>query len=80
MINALNSAEAPSPFIQYIDYGSRTDGQPLYVGYALKGTPTSSDGWTIQYFTYITIGTNDFVASRTLSTGVWDGRSSLAYS
>lgn len=78
-LNAIASTDTPSSLVQQIDYVSRTDGQPIYVGFANRGTSTSSDGWIIQFFSYITIGSSDFVSSRTSSVGIWNNRASLTY-
>ncbi len=59
------------------DYDTRTDGQPVYVGYSVSGTATSSALWIIQKFTYSTIGGYDFVTRRQVAKGSWDGRVAL---
>lgn len=35
-----------------IDYGSRTDGQPVYHGFAVAGSKNEDSVWTIYKFTY----------------------------
>ena len=63
-----------------IDYGTRTDGQPLYIGYAASGVATSTASWILQKFTYTTIGTTDYVSLRQIATDSWDLRTSASYS
>ena len=56
------------------DYGSRTDGQPEYVGYAKAGTAVGTVAWLLHKFTYTTVGDNDFVSRREVATGNWANR------
>ena len=54
------------------DYTTRTDGQPIYVGYAQTGSATDSPVWLIQKFTY---DATDFVTRRQVVTDKkWDLR------
>jgi YD repeat-containing protein len=59
------------------DYGVRTDYQPVYLGTAPPGTPTSAPLWAIRQLTYD-------ASSRLLSilnaTGAWTARATLTYS
>lgn len=71
--------ENPSNLQQRIDYVARTDGQPVYVGFALKGTATTGT-WLIQKFTYTTISGTDYLSLRQSSVGDWDDRATLTYS
>lgn len=59
---------------QLVDYGARTDGQPVYVGYAIRGLATNANGWMIQKFTYTTIGGSDYLETRTIAYSSWDLR------
>ena len=59
-----------------LDYGVRTDGQPLYQGFARTGTSQNTAEWLIYYFQYN--GSNQMV-SRTISYGTWSGRAGLTY-
>lgn len=63
-----------------IDYDVRTDGQPLYLGYAAMGIASSQGGWLLYKFTYTTIGGNDYVSYRAVGKGIWDSRASITYS
>ena len=36
-----------------LDYAGRTDGQPVYVGWAEPGTATSAPKWRIAFLTYV---------------------------
>ena len=38
-------------YVQF-DYASRTDGNPIYAGYAPPGTADGDSRWTIKKFTY----------------------------
>ena len=54
------------------DYDTRTDGQPVYVGYAKAGTATATETWLIHKFTY---NSDNFVTRRQVATDVaWDDR------
>lgn len=67
----------PEQFQQRIDYGARTDGQPVYLGQSVMGTATSVDNWVIYKFTY---DGSDHATLRQVATGTWDNRASLTYS
>ena len=65
-----------------VDYGARTDGQPLYIGYRMPGVSESSVGWLI--FKCIYDVSDNFL--RKVSAGsenqfdkVWDNRASYTY-
>ena len=59
------------------DYDGRTDGQPVYAGFAQPGTATTTESWTIQKFTY---DVNNFVTRRqVVSNKAWDNRATAAY-
>lgn len=58
-----------------LDYGSRTDGQPEFQGFAPTGTGTAENRWTIYKFTY---DGNDFLTRREVFfKKIWDDRSGL---
>lgn len=40
------------PYQQAFDYVGGTTGQPIYVGWATPGVPTSASKWKIRKFTY----------------------------
>lgn len=69
--------EFPSNFQMFIDYVARTDGQPIYVGFAPKGAATSDNVWLIQKSTYN--GSNQ-LTQRQSAVGSYDNRASLTYS
>lgn len=54
-----------------LDYGTRTDGQPIYMGFANPGTATGTATWLIQKFTY---NASSFMTRREVATASWDGR------
>ena len=51
-LRAIRSTEIPSGLKMRIDYGSRTDGQPVYQGFAPSGLAEGTNGWLIYKFTY----------------------------
>lgn len=64
---------------QFIDYTTRTDGQPTYIGYAIRGLSQSSDGWMIQKFTYESASDNARITSRQIAYDTWSNRASATY-
>jgi YD repeat-containing protein len=65
-----------------MDYGARTDGQPIFVGWAPPGKATSDAVWKISQQTY---DANNQMTSRLWADGdtfydnVWDNRAGLTY-
>lgn len=51
-LSALRSTDVPSDLKMRLDYTGRTDGQPLYQGFAPTGLAEGSSGWLIYEFTY----------------------------
>jgi len=68
--------EIPTTLQQRLDYGSRTDGQPDYMGYGARGLTTTDSGWLIHKFTYNATGG---MTLRQSAFGIWDNRASLNY-
>ena len=68
---AIRYIEIPSNLQQRLDYGSRTDGQPDYMGFAEKGLGISASGWLLQEFTYDASGK---MTLRQISFDSWDDR------
>ena len=63
---------------QILDLGERTDGQPIYEGYAPAGTATSVKGWKIFKNTFTTVAAGDIRTRRQcVLKGVWDDRATL---
>ncbi len=60
-----------------LDYAARSDSNPVYVGKAENGTPTTTQTWVIQRLTYD--GTDRLIRVEVL-TGAWDSRASLPWS
>lgn len=58
------------------DYDVRTDGNPIYLGYAIAGKATSDDAWMIYKFTY---DANSQMIVKQTAYGTWTGRASLNY-
>ena len=69
--------EIPSNMQMRCDYDTRTDGQPVYLGFAPKGLGSSfasiASGWLIHKFSY---DASDRVTLRQIGYGVWDTRAS----
>lgn len=69
--------EIPSNMQMRCDYGSRTDSQPVYLGFAPKGLADGTKGWLLHYFTY---DDSDRVTARTIAYGNWTNRATESYS
>lgn len=67
--------EIPSNMQMRADYGTSTDGQPDYVGYAPRSLATSTDGWLLQKFTY---DANRQCTLRQIAYDKWDNRKTTA--
>ncbi len=61
-------------FEKRFDYTGRTDGQPIYAGYANPETPTSQITWLLLKFTYTIINGTGFVTRIQVTTNAWDER------
>lgn len=69
----------PAAFLSQkrIDYDVRTDENPVYVGYNVRGADTSAINWVLQKITY------DASSRATLiqvAIDAWDNRTTAAYS
>lgn len=71
--------KVPVNYQLQIDYGSHTDGNMDYIGYAPKGASTSDAAWLVQKFTYQTISAVDYILTRKVAYGTWTGRAGLTY-
>lgn len=60
-----------------LDYDTRTDGNPVYVGSATNGTATSAAAWSILKLTYDSSAR--LTRKQVLANQVWDNRASLAW-
>lgn len=65
-----------------VDYGTRTDGQPVYIGYRMPGVAESSVGWLI--FKCIYDGSDNFLRKVSANSEnqfdkIWDNRASYTY-
>ncbi len=74
--NATPIKDMQGDFILLMDYGARNDGQPVYVGFAQRNTPTSTVAWTIYYFTY---DGDEQLTSRRTAYDSWDNRETATY-
>ena len=68
--------EIPNNMQIMSDYVSRTDSQPIYLGYAPKGLATDVDGWILYKFTY---DVSDRITVRQTQYSNWDARTSGTY-
>ena len=59
------------------DYTGRTDGQPVFRGFAEKSAADSDNTWLIHKLTYTAINGTDFLTLREVAEGSWNGRSAL---
>jgi len=59
-----------------IDYDTRTDDNPVYVGLAAKGLSESATGWLLYKFEY---DANNRIVSKKVAYGSWDNRASATY-
>ena len=74
-LGAKKTVEIPSNMLQRLDYGARTDGQPVYIGYAKRGTPVGTATWLLRKFTY----TGSFVTLIETAYDSWTNRSGATY-
>lgn len=70
-VGAYRYVEIPSNLQMRLDYDTRTDGQPVYIGYAPRGLASSATGWLIQKHTY---DVNNFMTLRQIAYDIWDDR------
>ena len=66
--------EIPSNMQMRADYTTRTDGQPVYLGFAPKGLASSATGWLLHKFTY---DGSDRVTVRQIAYDIWDDRADV---
>ena len=66
--------EIPSNMQMRCDYDVRTDGQPVYLGFAPKGLATSVAGWLLHKFTY---DGSDRITVRQIAYDIWDDRADV---
>lgn len=69
---ATRITEIPSNMQMKLDYTTRTDGQPVYIGYAPRGLTDAETGWLLQKFTYTADPGNMTV--RQIAYSSWDLR------
>ena len=75
-INASNLSSTDKPVRVKLDYDTRTDGQPIYQGFAPFNTATTATEWLIFKYTY---DVNNNMTARDVSWGAWDSRTTLTY-
>ena len=70
------------PYTQIFDYQGRTDGNPVYIGWATPGVPTSASKWRIRLITYDSNAQVTNIQYARADVGfkfVWDNRTLLTY-
>jgi YD repeat-containing protein len=68
--------EIPSNLQQLLDYVDRTDGQPIYMGFAEKGLAQSASGWLLHKYTYNASGQ---MTAKQISYDAWADRVTTTY-
>lgn len=68
--------EIPSNMQKRLNYGSRTDSNPVYVGFAPRGLAEGDDGWLLYYLQY---DTSNRLTSLTVAYGDWTNRATATY-
>ena len=58
------------------DADGRADNQPVYIGFAEKGTSESTKSWTIHKFAY---DGSSYPTSRTIAIDSWENRTTASY-
>lgn len=76
LLKAKRYTEIPSNMQMLADYVARTDGQPIYLGFAPRGLAEGTNGWLLQKFTY---DGSDQCTSRKIAYGDWTNRASETY-
>lgn len=69
-------AVAPALERVLLDYATRTDGSPVYVGKNRQAAATTDNTWVIQRFTYDSSSRPTDVQ---VLTGVWNDRATLSW-
>lgn len=70
------------PYRQKMDQSTRTDGQPVYIGWADAKASTASPVWRIYKITYDSSGNAtdiDFARGSVNFDQIWDDRATLLY-
>lgn len=75
-LQAISIVEWPSNLQQKLDYTDRTDGQPTYMGFAIKGMGISASGWLLHQYTYDASGK---MTTRAIAYDSWDDRALTTY-
>ena len=70
------TTEIPSNMQMMCDYDGRSDGQPVYLGFAPRGLAAGTDGWLLHKFTY---DGSDRVTVRQIAYGNYTNRASETY-
>ena len=73
---ASRTTEIPSNMQMRCDYDTRTDGQPVYLGFAPKGLGVGDTKWLLHKFTY---DVSDRITLRQIAYSSWTLRASATY-
>ena len=74
---ATRITDIPSNMGKRLDYGIRTDDNPIYVGFAPKGLAEGTDGWLLYYLEY---DVSNRLTKLTVAYGNYTNRTSESYS
>ncbi len=69
--------DIPSNMRKRLNYGARTDGNPVYVGFAKRDLAEDADGWLLYYLQY---DESDRCISVDVAIDSWDNRATADYS
>ena len=81
-LSALRYTAVPSGMKQRFDYVSRTDGQPVYIGWAASGLAEGSAGWLIHKYTYNVsdqVTEINVYGATSADSATWTGRAGYSY-
>lgn len=74
---ATRTTDIPSSMQKRLDYGARTDSNPVYVGFAPKGLAEGTDGWLLYYLEY---DSSNRTTKLTVAYGDWTNRATESFS
>jgi hypothetical protein len=76
LLFAKRVTDIPSNMQKRLDYGARTDDNPVYVGFGAKGLTEGAEGWLLYYLEYD--GSNR-LTKLTIAYGDWTTRTTATY-
>jgi hypothetical protein len=75
-ILAKRTCDIPNSLQVQYDYSTRTDGQPVYIGYGARSLGDTTTGWIIHKFTY---NVSDQAIKRQTAFDTWANRATATY-